>query len=1079
MWQLLNPNWWVPPEVIAMGWWLACAVAGSLLWPLTLRLFRGLAEDGSALAVPFALVIWAFASWSVAHPWGGPEDVGLLWRVLLLGGAAFWGLVLIAFEGPLRPAARHWTGPALLVVLGVLALPLQSDSAWGVLLALAAAGLWAWRGEYPALRRRMRRGAVPFVVGQLLFLLGFLFFCGVRSHLPAVTFVLADYPAEKLGNMTHLSSVLRSGWMPPQDAWFGGYPTNYYYGGHYLVALLAKAVGAHPAVAFNLGLATVFSATLTGATALGWSAAAFARRRPRVALRGPFAMPRGLGFALFGGVATALFGNLDAVQQVLTRAEGSVPHAYWIDFWRSSRAIKGTPQFSTEIGTITEFPYFSAILGDLHPHHMALLWTIPALASCLLLWRLASALRPRTEGAYALAAVRPLLLMAFFIGAVFPVNIWDSIVLSFVFLLFMWQSRRTVQASPLWNQAAYALVAGALAWLGALLLNGGGASALASPAQFAIAVVVLLFVPFYTAFFLPAAPRWAGHAAAWTVAGLLMISGGILGAASSGAPPQLGSGARDAALLLGAAAIAALVILQGGAWVARFASVFGVYGVVGGLALAVCTPFRYLFRSPLGSGEPLLGAKFPPYLNPYYTQNSGVSFLEGAPFGILPKQLQTTVAEFGVHWGLLLALPALALYSLGAALGPRGRRLAAVALGAAVAAFVRINSETWVLPLTSGATVAALLVLPASQGAGRLLLLLGAPFLFWTAWCEAFFINDTMTGDLERYNTLFKIYYPLWPLLGAAGAASLAALMDTPKRAQALFLAGAVAGLGFAYPLLATATRTNVLGEYAKRHFDGGGDSWGGFNEDRTPEHYTTRTLDGSAWLDQDRNYVGDRGAIEWLRANAEPGARLLEAPSPQGYSGAGRIAAFSGVPSVVGWINHENQWRGWSVPAPFDMQRRYFAPVAPRLESLEPMLNGLDGLRPLSTQEEREAYRLSLAAPAEFDDFLRGVFPESDPETLVIVKQRIEAARNRGFVHATLIERLNAWLDDIWRAPRLSDATLERLRFLGVRYVVVGSIEREMYPPESIAKFSSLETVYEDGETRIHRVPVDVEAAP
>jgi uncharacterized membrane protein len=36
----------------------------------------------------------------------------------------------------------------------------------------------------------------------------------------------------------------------------------------------------------------------------------------------------------------------------------------------------------------------------------------------------------------------------------------------------------------------------------------------------------------------------------------------------------------------------------------------------------------------------------------------------------------------------------------------------------------------------------------------------------------------------------------------------------------------------------------------------------------------------------------------------------ILEAGSG-GYENAGRIAAFTGFPSILGWTNHEGQWRG------------------------------------------------------------------------------------------------------------------------------------------------------------------------
>jgi uncharacterized membrane protein len=82
--------------------------------------------------------------------------------------------------------------------------------------------------------------------------------------------------------------------------------------------------------------------------------------------------------------------------------------------------------------------------------------------------------------------------------------------------------------------------------------------------------------------------------------------------------------------------------------------------------------------------------------------------------------------------------------------------------------------------------------------------------------------------------------------------------------------------------------------------------------------------LNGAAFLAQER--PGDLAAVEWLRANAPGRPVVLEAVGGD-YSEYGRISAFAGVPTVVGWIGHELQWRG---PLPEldsrkdDVQRAY-----------------------------------------------------------------------------------------------------------------------------------------------------------
>ncbi|MBC8074847.1 MAG: hypothetical protein H7Y32_02125, partial [Chloroflexales bacterium] len=56
--------------------------------------------------------------------------------------------------------------------------------------------------------------------------------------------------------------------------------------------------------------------------------------------------------------------------------------------------------------------------------------------------------------------------------------------------------------------------------------------------------------------------------------------------------------------------------------------------------------------------------------------------------------------------------------------------------------------------------------------------------------------------------------------------------------------------------------------------------------------------------------------SIAWLRANAPDGSVVLEAVGTGGGSydtqreGAAQVSASSGLPTVLGWVGHELQWR-------------------------------------------------------------------------------------------------------------------------------------------------------------------------
>jgi len=75
----------------------------------------------------------------------------------------------------------------------------------------------------------------------------------------------------------------------------------------------------------------------------------------------------------------------------------------------------------------------------------------------------------------------------------------------------------------------------------------------------------------------------------------------------------------------------------------------------------------------------------------------------------------------------------------------------------------------------------------------------------------------------------------------------------------------------------------------------------------RLRQHEGPLTLDARKALE--RRNPGDLEAVEWLSKNAPRSAVLMEAAGDP-YSEFARISSHTGIPTVLGWANHEGLWR-------------------------------------------------------------------------------------------------------------------------------------------------------------------------
>jgi YYY domain-containing protein len=279
------------------------------------------------------------------------------WLVLveLMGFAAF-AIALPLFRrlpdagaGIARTVGLGLTGFAAFVASAWLHVPLTRATVGAVVgLLLLGGGLAVGRHRHElrelwATRRRM------LVAVEALGLTAFAGVLALRAANPDLW-----HPArsgEKPFELALLTAVLRTDSLPPYDAWFAGGVLNYYYGGYLVLLAPARVLTTAPSMVMNIGIA-VFAMAAAGAAATLAAAVEGSRRRTP---------GRPLAAAVLGTFAVLALPNLAVLGELWQRWRSGPP----FDWWAVSRVVPGTTD-------ITEFPAWSLLFADLHPHVMDL-----------------------------------------------------------------------------------------------------------------------------------------------------------------------------------------------------------------------------------------------------------------------------------------------------------------------------------------------------------------------------------------------------------------------------------------------------------------------------------------------------------------------------------------------------------------------------------------------------------------------------------------------------------------------------------------------------------------------------------
>jgi len=411
-------------------WWFIIQLVGLVAFPLAYGFFHRLPDRGWAFSKPFGILFLTYLFWILnsAHILPNSQR-GVAWALFLLALPAAWAL-WSRREELWRFLEEH--GRYILLVEGLFTL--------------------------------------VFAVG------GFL-----RSYVSDIA------GTEKPMDFAFINAISRADNFPPADPWLSGHSISYYYFGHLMVSTLGKLSAVPTSFAFNLGLMTVAALAATAAFGVAYNLVAARQAAGGNPSPSPKAQPPGqapveaplppepdppdakaeekelppttiellLHSPAFYGVAAAalvvLFANLEGVLEMmaahgigsggfydwigikdLTAGKSTTawyPSEFWF-WWRATRIIPPD--------TITEFPFFSFLLGDMHPHVMSIPFVLMMAGVGFLLLRQ----EERLDAAFWVRHPFMLLATGVMVGGLLFLNTWDMPTFAFVVVAFAFLRNR-------------------------------------------------------------------------------------------------------------------------------------------------------------------------------------------------------------------------------------------------------------------------------------------------------------------------------------------------------------------------------------------------------------------------------------------------------------------------------------------------------------------------------------------------------------------------------------------------------------------------------------------------------------
>ena len=391
-----------------ISWYFIISLLGWLTFPLAHFLFPALADRGYTLSRAAGLLIWGYVFWLLASLGIAQNDMG--------------GILL-----------------ALAFIIGL--------------------SVWAIVNRKSEFVNFLRSNLPLILTTEVLFFIAFVFMAFVRSANPELN------GTERPMELAFINGILRSPTFPPQDPWLSGYAISYYYFGYIMTAMLARVSGITGSLAHNLMTSLIFALGAIGAYGILYNLLSKIDGRSQTIDDHPHSgfrfLPSALR-ALLAPLFLLLTGNFGALLEILHQgglfwmknpATGEYSSRFWVWmdlrelsqppalpfqflpldrylwWWRSSRIIQDYNMLGAWTGdVIDEFPFFSFLLGDLHPHVLAIPFGLLAIAVALNIFFGGFRGTINMLGAKLHISIPGFLFSALVIGGLAFLNTWDILI---------------------------------------------------------------------------------------------------------------------------------------------------------------------------------------------------------------------------------------------------------------------------------------------------------------------------------------------------------------------------------------------------------------------------------------------------------------------------------------------------------------------------------------------------------------------------------------------------------------------------------------------------------------------------